>query len=70
MSSLVLRFALPGGRRVVVAYRPAKDEPATARKPMKVAKPPRFDRTFGQLGFFVPMQDLSNRERGRPKRTR
>ena len=62
MLRYMFRFALPGGRRVVVAYFPPNDEPATEAKPAKPQIEQPFDRVFAAHGMLVR---LPNPERSR-----
>jgi len=51
------RFALPGGRRVVVAYFPPKPEEKVVDAPLKQPDPLYFDRVFAQAGLYSGVPD-------------
>ncbi len=53
MLRTLYRFALPGGRRVVIAYFPPKPAEKAKRTPAPDPDPLHFDRIFVQAGLYV-----------------
>ena len=52
MLRYLYRFALPGGRRVVIAYFPPKAETPVEVEPIKDKDPLYYDRVFAQAGLY------------------
>jgi len=52
MLRYIYRFALPGRRRVVIAYFPPKPEKKEKVTPLKQPNPHHYDRVFAQAGLY------------------
>lgn len=52
MLRYLYRFALPGGRRVIIAYFPPKPVKKEELTPIKEPDPLYYDRLFAQAGLY------------------
>jgi len=68
MLRYMYRLALPGGRRVIIAYLPAKTDVPPSTQPQKTPLPQHFDRAFAQAGLHFAHAPFEPSRRG--KRTR
>lgn len=59
------RLALPGGRRVVVAYYPPKPPSEQNLRKIVEVQPPKYDRIFAQGGIFAQQPQLPVSKRGK-----
>jgi len=59
------RLALPGGRRVVVAYYPPKPPKEQDLRKVSEVQLPKYDRIFAQGGIFTPLSQPPVSKRGK-----
>ncbi len=78
MLRYLYRFALPGGRRVIIAYFPPKPVEKENFVPQKEPDPLYYDRVFAQAGLYsgvpvprwIPARSRHDTRLPRGKRTR
>ena len=74
----LFRFALPGGRRLIIAYYPPKPVSQDDIEPVKDPNPLYYDRNFAQAGLYsgalyprwIPHHSRHDQPTPRGKRTR
>lgn len=68
MLRTLVRFGLPGGRRVLLVYLPAKAKKTKKQIPAVQTELPDYDRIFAQAGLYSP--GFASYRRPRGKRTK
>ena len=61
----LFRFALPGGRRVVISYARTPSKHENPPRPIQSVEPPRFDRFLASGGIHFQPPGQPTRPRGK-----
>lgn len=61
----LFRFALPGGRRVIISYARSPSGHDDPPRPIRETEPPRFDRFLASGGIHYQPPGQTERPRGK-----